>query len=66
MSRYRTLRKLPYHQRHHRSQPAKEGRCTVTGVRPWHPAEFSIWVRSDREECRLAACAQHVPPMAKD
>jgi len=67
-STYRTILKRPYHRSwHDLSAPqAKAGYCTVTGGAK-HRAEFSILVRStnDGHECWLAACAQHVPPMAQ-
>jgi hypothetical protein len=66
-STYRTLKKFPWARTFHDHGPAKDGRCTVTGVPPWHRAEFSIKVQSDADpECWLAACAKHLPPMADD
>jgi hypothetical protein len=65
-STYRTLKKFPWSRTFHgESGPrAKAGYCTVTGTCK-RRADFSIYVRSAREECWLAACAQHVPPMAQ-
>jgi hypothetical protein len=67
-SRYRRLRTEPYHRIHHEHGRAKDGYCTMKGTRPWHRAEWSIWVQStvDGHKCWLAACTEHLPPMAEE
>jgi hypothetical protein len=66
-SRYRTLRSRPYHRSFHDSAPAKRGLCTVAGVEHDHLATRSLLVRdSHGGEVWVAACEQHVPPMAED
>jgi hypothetical protein len=68
-SRYRVLLKRPYHRVRHDPGPAKDGKCTVKGGPPHHPAKWSIYVRSThvvrgkRDECWLASCDECLPPM---
>jgi hypothetical protein len=66
-SRYRTLKKFPWARTFHgeSSQRAKDGFCTVTGVCE-RRARWSIWAKSPDDECWLAACDEHVLPMADD
>jgi hypothetical protein len=67
-SRYRTLKKFPWARTFHgeSSDPARNGLCTVKGGPPWHRAQWSIWVKSAKEECWLASCDEDLPPMADD
>jgi hypothetical protein len=68
-SKYVTLRKHPYHRVWHdtiSAPQAKAGFCTVVGsIENPHRAAFSLFVRDSKgNECWLAACKDHVPPMA--
>jgi hypothetical protein len=69
-SKYRTLLDKPYHRSWHDTTgapQAKAGFCTVAGVEKPHRATRSLYVRDSKGgECWVAACDQHVPPMADD
>jgi len=66
-SKYRTLRSRPYHRAWHDSAEAKKGLCTVAGVERGHRATRSLLVRDTKgNEVWVAACDDHVPPMADD
>jgi hypothetical protein len=70
---YRVLFKDRWARTYHSgsSDPARAGRCTVTGVCD-RRARWSIHVRSTRvvggkrDECWLASCDEDLPPMADD
>jgi hypothetical protein len=69
-SKDRTLVNKPYHQSWHdtiSAPQAKAGFCTVAGVEHPHRATRSLMVRDSKGgECWVAACDDHVPPMADD
>jgi len=65
-SKYRTLLNKPYHRAWHDTREAKQGLCTVAGVEQPHRATRSLQVRDSKgNEAWVAACDDHVPPMAE-
>jgi hypothetical protein len=66
MSTYVTLVKESWNRGRHHGPWSQAGFCTVSGYgdRRRHRAQWSIEVQSPKDRCWLAACDEHVPPLA--